>query len=157
MPLRQKRRGRVLVAAIFFLALMLTPLNGVALEESLPELVRYLTKEHNLVRAAESEVSAARERARVALGDWFPAFDLSLGYGLEKQNKPTASPDTSLTTRDADFKITQLLWDFGKTDAEWEASLLYWLEETHGIGLEYRHSNDADVNYIGLRYLYSWQ
>ena len=50
------------------------------------------------------------------------------------------------------------MWsDFGKTDAELEASLLYWIEETHGIGLEYRHSNDADVNYIGLRYLYSWQ
>ena len=50
------------------------------------------------------------------------------------------------------------MWsDFGKTDAEWEASLLYWLEEIHGIGIEYRHSNDADVNYFGLRYLYSWQ
>ena len=117
MPLRQTRRGRALVVAVFLLTLALTPLNGVALEESLPELVRYLTKEHNLVRAAEADVTAARERARVALGDWFPALDLSLGYGLEKQNKPTASPDTSLTTRDADIKITQLLWDFGKTDA----------------------------------------
>ena len=117
MPLRQTRRGRALVVVVFLLALALTPLNGVALEESLPELVRYLTKEHNLVRAAEADVTAARERARVALGDWFPSLDLSLGYGLEKQNKPTASPDTSLTTRDADIKITQLLWDFGKTDA----------------------------------------
>ncbi|MFP6854511.1 MAG: hypothetical protein VB980_01905 [Opitutales bacterium] len=50
------------------------------------------------------------------------------------------------------------LWnDFGENDSELELSLLNWFGDVHGVGLEYRHSNDMDVNYLGLRYLYSWQ
>jgi len=50
-----------------------------------------------------------------------------------------------------------LLSDFGNNDSEWELSFLYWFGDIHGAGFEFRHSNDADVNYFGLRYLYSWQ
>jgi hypothetical protein len=50
------------------------------------------------------------------------------------------------------------LWsNFGTNASEFEISMLYWLEETHGIGLEYRQSNDTNADYLGLRYLYSWQ
>ncbi len=50
------------------------------------------------------------------------------------------------------------LWDdFSENDLEWEISMLYWFNELHGAGLEYRQSDDMEVNYFGLRYLYSWQ
>ncbi|MCH8157578.1 MAG: TolC family protein, partial [Nitrospinae bacterium] len=84
--------------------------------ETLPELVQYLTQEHNLVKAAEEDVNAARQRARVALGDWFPTLDVSTSYGFEDQVQPGAA-DTRFVTRDVDLKVTQLLWDFGKTNA----------------------------------------
>lgn len=50
------------------------------------------------------------------------------------------------------------MWShFAQNDSEWEFSLLNWFGEVHGVGLEYRHANDMDIDYIGLRYLYSWQ
>ena len=50
------------------------------------------------------------------------------------------------------------LWNnFGTNDSDFEISLLNWFGDVHGVGLEYRHSNDTDVDYLGIRYLYSWQ
>jgi len=63
------------------------------------------------------------------------------------------------TTFSASFGLNFYgLWgDFGENDSDFELSLLNWFADVHGVGLEYRHSNDMDVDYIGLRYLYSWQ
>ena len=109
-----ERRG-IRLGALFLALSFLFPL-GVSHAETLPELVQYLTQEHNLVKAAEEDANAARQRARVALGDWFPTLDVSMSYGFEDQTQPGAD-DTRFVTRDTDLKVTQLLWDFGKTNA----------------------------------------
>ena len=44
-----------------------------------------LTSRHNLIKAAEADVAAARERARIALGGWFPNLNLTGFYGHENQ------------------------------------------------------------------------
>ena len=100
---------------VLLLGFLVFSLKGEARAETVQELVTYLAHEHNLVKAAEDDVKAARERARVALGDWFPNLDVTAGYGAEKQVNPT-SDNTNQVIRNLDLKISQLLWDFGKTN-----------------------------------------
>jgi adhesin transport system outer membrane protein len=71
---------------------------------------------HERIKAAEQDLAAARESARAALGDWYPTFDLTAIYGFEEQRKPNAI-DTTLRFSEIDFKLTQLLWNFGSTNA----------------------------------------
>ena len=71
---------------------------------------------HNLIKAAEADVAASRERARTALGGWFPNMNLSGFYGHEYQVQPDTD-NTSLATREFDVSVTQLLWDFGATNS----------------------------------------
>lgn len=111
------RAGSVLVAAAFFAT-------GVpARAESLRDLVPPLLQTHNLVKAAEADLAAADERARASFGGtpqqpgWYPNLNVRSHYGYEHQNKPALSKDTSLPTREADLSVTQLLWDFGSTNA----------------------------------------
>ena len=69
-----------------------------------------LLRRHNLIKAAEADVAGAPERARVALGAWFPNMNLISFYGHEDQIQPNTD-NTSLATREFDVTITQLLWD----------------------------------------------
>ncbi|MEK7246780.1 MAG: TolC family protein, partial [Pseudomonadota bacterium] len=82
------------------------------LAEVLPDLIKISKK----MKSAEADVSAAREKAREALGDWFPKLDLTGSYGYQNQLKGNATADTSIPPRAFDVKITQLLWDFGSTN-----------------------------------------
>ncbi len=91
--------------------------------ENLADLILELTQKNNLIKAAEDDLAAARERAKVTLGEWYPELSIDAAYGAERQNKPSVA-DTALVTRDADIKITQLLWDFGKTNADIRQSAL---------------------------------
>mgnify|MGYP002633943248 CR=1 FL=1 len=91
--------------------------------ETLADLILELTNKNNLIKAAEDDLAAARERARVTLGDWYPDLNISAAYGAERQQKPNAA-DTAMVTRNADITITQLLWDFGKTNADIRQSAL---------------------------------
>lgn len=78
---------------------------------------------HNTVAAARSDVDAARQRVRVAKGDWFPELEISASTGYEVLNKPSlAKTKTNFT--ETSLKITQLLWDFGATNARVEKSRL---------------------------------
>ena len=50
------------------------------------------------------------------------------------------------------------LWgNFGDNDWEWDVGFTWWINEIHGISLDYRRPAEADMNFIGLKYLYSWQ
>lgn len=84
--------------------------------EPLSRLVGELIKTDTLVRAAEADVVGARNRARETLGAWFPALNVTGSLGYENQNQPSAR-DTSMVPRDVDVTVTQLLWDFGATNA----------------------------------------
>ena len=50
------------------------------------------------------------------------------------------------------------LWsDFGENDFSLNTGLSYWINDVHGISLEYNRAFDKEVDFITLKYLYSWQ
>ena len=50
------------------------------------------------------------------------------------------------------------LWsDFGVNDFLFDIGLSWWITDVHGVALEYNHAFDQEVDFIGLKYLYSWQ
>ena len=85
----------------------------------------------NLIKAAEADVVSAREQARVALGNWFPNLNVTANYGIEDQ-KPEKAADTRIIPRKLDFTITQLLWDFGSTNATLRSARLT-LEQARAV------------------------
>ncbi|WP_181905192.1 TolC family outer membrane protein [Aestuariispira insulae] len=82
-----------------------------------------LVSNHNLIEAARSDLSAAQERYQVARGGYYPEFETTSNWGHEYQTKP-ADDNTSLAFSEADFSITQRLYDFGATDATIDAAKL---------------------------------
>ena len=112
------RGCRIGVAAAvgFFLAAILflggPPAWAVTLDELLPELL----DTHNQVKAAEEDLSAAHERARVALGGWYPSMNVTGDFGRNAQWKPKAS-GKAMMMKEADLTLTQRLWDFGATNS----------------------------------------
>lgn len=92
--------------------------------QSLGELIPELLETHNLIKASQADLEAASQNVKSSQGAWFPQLDLTAHYGFEAQNKPTETSDTDLATREADLSVTQLLWDFGKTNADIRASQL---------------------------------
>ncbi|MDC0547505.1 hypothetical protein OAO16_00955 [Opitutales bacterium] len=49
------------------------------------------------------------------------------------------------------------LWsDLNKNDFIVNVGLTWWVNEIHGVSLEYNHALDQEVNFIGFKYLYSW-
>lgn len=86
-----------------------------AAETLMQSLTNVLT-DHKRIKAAEQDLAAARQSAKAALGDWYPTLDLTALYGWEDQNKPAAD-DTQFSIAEFDLTLTQLLWDFGSTNA----------------------------------------
>ena len=115
----QRLRHRLVVWTILAPVVLwgwLTPL-APALGESLAELIPELLETHNLIKAAEADLIAANERANATMGGWYPTLNLKSNIGREDQNKPGSAADTNLSPRETDLSITQLLWDFGKTNS----------------------------------------
>ena len=100
----------VLATGLVFVALGVS-----ANAEPLSELIPSLLKKDDLVNAARADMTAARERIRVELGGWFPQLNIDAQYGYERQIQPGA--DTRAPSRQLDVSVTQLLWDFGETNA----------------------------------------
>ena len=85
--------------------------------ETLPELLPEFLGNHNLIMAAKSDVTAAKETALAAKGGWYPALSVTVTGGSERQNKPTGTDPANMVSREADFTITQRLWDGGATNS----------------------------------------
>lgn len=50
------------------------------------------------------------------------------------------------------------LWsDFSENDFHFNTALTYWINDIHGVALEYTRAFDREVSFVGLKYLYSWQ
>ena len=71
---------------------------------------------HDRVLGARADLETAKRKARVTLGAWFPKFDGTVDYGWEHQKRHQLST-TSMPFEEYDLKFSQLLWDFGKTNA----------------------------------------
>lgn len=113
MPLRLRQNLIVVALAAGVVALSGPP----ATAESLKDLLSVLAQEHERIKSAEANVSAASEQIRVSQGSWFPVLGVTANYGGERQLKGNMTKDTHLNTRELDLTLTQLLWDFNATDA----------------------------------------
>lgn len=84
--------------------------------EGLETLLPYVIENHDRVRASKSSLAAARNRAREALGGWYPTLSQTANAGHETQENDGGA-DTRTGFSEYDFSLTQLLWDFGSTNA----------------------------------------
>lgn len=84
--------------------------------QSIESLIADAIENHDRVLGARADLETAKRKARVTLGAWFPRFDATVDYGWEHQKKHEAKT-TSLPFEEYDLKFSQLLWDFGKTNA----------------------------------------
>ncbi len=91
--------------------------------ENLSSLLLETVATHDKIIGKEADVRAARNTARETLGEWFPVLEPTANYGYEHIVTP-GSGSTSLPFREFDLSLTQLLWDFGSTDAAVEKSRL---------------------------------
>ena len=82
-----------------------------------------LIKTDRRLSIARSELEAAELRVKSAWGDWFPDLSITMFSGDEKINYRSASgTNSSLDAKETDYKLTQLLWDFGKTNSKIRSS-----------------------------------
>lgn len=91
-------------------------LPSLARAESLEILLPYVIENHDRVRAEKERLTAARNRAREALGKWYPTLSQTANFGHERQQNDNGS-DSSTGFNEWDVSLTQLLWDFGSTNS----------------------------------------
>ena len=73
------------------------------------------------VRAARANRRAIEENAAQARGAWFPVIDASLGHGRENSSNASTralGADPTLTRREAEVNLSQLLFDGGATSGQ---------------------------------------
>ncbi|MBF0439307.1 MAG: TolC family protein [Magnetococcales bacterium] len=81
------------------------------------ELLKEVTTGHERVLKTKAKLDASAHRYRESWGGWFPTLDITASTGGERQIKE-GGEDSSLHYRELDLKLTQLMWDFGKTDSK---------------------------------------
>lgn len=101
---------------------MALPFSGHA--ETMKEAVSKLLTNHNRVLSAQADMEAAKERVRVIKGDWFPQFNVTTYYGKEDRNMPDFAQTRFNDSRDLDIKLSQLLYNFGKSNADLQVAKL---------------------------------
>jgi len=47
--------------------------------------------------------------------------------------------------------------EFSSTDFSFDLGLSWWIDDVHGVAFEYSHTMENEIDFIGLKYLYSWQ
>ncbi|MSO94022.1 MAG: outer membrane efflux protein [Rhodospirillales bacterium] len=138
-PASARRHGVAAALIAVSIALAGSILASPAPAQELKIAVADLLDNHKRLKAAEADVTAARERSRAALKDWFPDFELTANYGYERQKKGQGEKDSYMPPREIDLKLTQLLWDFGKANAAIEQARLAF-EQAQAVRAQTRQS-----------------
>jgi TolC family type I secretion outer membrane protein len=79
---------------------------------------------HDRILASRAQVDAAMNRAREAWQAWYPTLDSTANYGREWQIETGEDTNTIHNFHEFDLKFTQLLWDFGASNAGIEIARL---------------------------------
>ncbi|MBF0242182.1 MAG: TolC family protein [Desulfamplus sp.] len=77
------------------------------------ELMKPLLSKHERILSAQAAVRAAKEQIRVRFGSLYPELELTIEAGREDEYGEELPEQYSQSK----LKLTQLLWDFGKTNA----------------------------------------
>lgn len=89
----------------------------------LRDIIESAVEEHDRLLSARATADADRERARETLGQWFPSLDLTLDTIRERIAREGGDA-VKLDSQEVTVSITQLLWDFGATNATVESARL---------------------------------
>ncbi|MBF0181084.1 MAG: TolC family protein [Magnetococcales bacterium] len=88
-------------------------------------LLRDLTDRNERIHKSAAKLEAARLRVRETWGEWLPGLELNATTGGQRQFKEGTS-DNSLQYQEWDIKLTQRLWDFGKTNGKVRKTIEQW-------------------------------
>lgn len=113
------RFARVMVIGSVTAVAMLAPVNPV-LAEPLAELIPDLIKTSDAFKAAKADLDAADENIKAAYGGWYPDVKV-VGWGGKEHFR---RPNTDYVAKEFDVTLTQLIYDFGKTDSKIESKKL---------------------------------
>ena len=120
------------------------------LAQSLDSLIPGVVTNHDRIIGGKADIRAAENRAREALGDWFPVLEPTAMHGYESIANPHDS-DSSLPFSEVDLSLTQLLWDFGATNASVEKARLELAEARANLrGTEEDLLQEAVEAYVNL-------
>jgi len=112
-------RSAIAIIFIGLLSVTVRPAAAQSLESLLPEILI----NDDTILEKKAEVAVARHEALEAMGNWYPEMEINFTHGYERIDGAHAAV-TSLPFQDADISFTQLLWDFGATNAEIEGARL---------------------------------
>lgn len=90
-------------------------------EKGLAAFANELVRTDRKLGIARAELESAALKEKAAWGDWAPELSITRwqSVGNEKVDYVTASgTDTQLKSDQTDVKVSQLLWDFGKTNSK---------------------------------------
>lgn len=93
------------------------PASADTLADALARAVAHLPE----VRAARANERAITQNAAQARGAWYPTIDASLGQGREASSNPNTrslGSDQTLTRREAEVNLSQLIFDGGATSGQ---------------------------------------
>jgi len=113
-------RSPLISGLIFSATLMIA---APAWSEPLADLLPNFLENQNQYKAARADVGAASQNALASKGGFYPTLNITATYGNEQQMKPSAD-DTNLVSRQADFTVTQRLWDNGATSSSIQSAQL---------------------------------
>ncbi|MBF0180693.1 MAG: TolC family protein [Magnetococcales bacterium] len=106
------RLGAALVACV-----LMVPFSAPR-AETLREAVERILERHDRIQAAESDMSASDERVKERfLTSYLPNVSVTANYGHNRRMNKASGADTDMEPREVDVRMTQLLWDFGKSGA----------------------------------------
>ena len=83
----------------------------------LSEAVKELIVRHPRIKAARSDLEAARQTMMAVNKSWAPTLDVTAFYGHERQNKDEGAADTNMPVTEIDLSLKHLVSDFGATEA----------------------------------------
>lgn len=104
--------------------------------QSLPDILLDLIENHDRINAAKNSLEAATSRIRETRGAWFPELEIDFNNGFQKRANP-GTQDTTKKFNETSLSVTQLLWDFGKTDTD--------------IGISRKNRESAAINLNQVR------
>lgn len=118
--------------------------------EPLDTFISQTVENHDRLLSSQAQVDAAQDRSIEALGSWYPTLDITANverYRLERTNTNSViTPAQELTAT-----LTQLLWDFGATNATIERARLEHAQAEIGL-IQTRQAliSEALAAYINL-------
>jgi len=92
---------------------------SVAHAETLQESLQRVLKEHSLMQVVENDVSTAQSQLAAEKSAWFPRANLRASAGYQDIDRDVGSSGT-YDPKTWSVGATQLLWDFGATNASIE-------------------------------------